>query len=229
MDWTPSGNDILYAKLYDIDGNVVAYDTVHAEACDCNLTSGNWVDLGLPSGLLWATRNVGASSPLDYGNYYAWGETYTKSFYDLSNYSYCYYDAENGEYVFTKYGNDGLTILQSEDDAATNNYGGRTPTREEWHELIRYTTRQWVSINGVYGMCLTGSNGNSIFLPAAGWRAESGSIVGNGETGDGIYWSSSLHYGSEAYCGVCTGAGVNGSMWYGGLDRGLGHPVRAVK
>ena len=224
VDWTPSGNDILYAKLYDIDGNVLAYDTVHAEACDCNLTSGNWVDLGLPSGLRWATRNVGASSPTDYGNYYAWGEITPKSFYDLSTYSYCYYDEELNEYVYTKYNSsDGLTNLQPGDDAATNNYGGRTPTRDEWNELISYTTRQWVTLNGVSGMCLTGPNGNSIFLPAAGWYSGS---VPLGVDGDGVYWSSTGS-GSRAYCGAFTDVATN-PMWYDRMDRGLGHPVRAV-
>lgn len=158
---------------------------------------GDWVDLDLPSGLLWATRNVGATSPEDYGDYFAWGETQTKeSYYTWSTYRYC-----NGDYdQLTKYCNnsyhgyngftDGLTTLQPGDDAATANYGGRTPTQAEWQELIDNTTSQWTTINGVNGRCLTGSNGNSLFLPATGYRVDSSFISYAGNYGN--YWSSSL-------------------------------------
>ena len=133
--------------------------------CDIHLTSGDWVDLGLPSGLLWATRNVGASSPTDYGNYYAWGETAPKNVYDWSTYQHVRCDCnEKTKYTFS----DGLTCLQPGDDAATANYGGHTPTKEEWMELYNNTTSRWVNINGVNGWSFTGSNGNSLFLPAAG-------------------------------------------------------------
>ncbi len=157
--------------------------------------NGDWVDLGLPSGLLWATRNVGASSPEDYGDYFAWGETSPKSVYDWSTYRYC-----NGDYnQLTKYCSDSnygyygftdnLTILQPSDDAATANYGGRTPTKEEWEELMDHTTSQWTTQNGVNGRRFTGSNGNSLFLPAAGVRLGS-SLYYAGSYG--YYWSSSL-------------------------------------
>ena len=149
----------------------------------------DWVDLDLPSGLLWATRNVGATSPEDYGDYFAWGETQTKEvFYNWSTYRY-----SNGDYdQLTKYCNnssygyngftDGLTTLQPGDDAATANYGGRTPTQAEWQELIDNTTSQWTTINGVNGRCFTGTNGNSLFLPASE----------RFHSRDGRYWSSSL-------------------------------------
>ncbi|MDY6289375.1 MAG: hypothetical protein SPM02_07975 [Bacteroidales bacterium] len=107
---------------------------------------GDWVDLGLPSGLLRATRNVGATSPEDYGDYFAWGETTPKSVYDLDTYIYHGYDG------YTKYCADhlfgivdDLGILEPGDDAATANYGGRTPTREEWEELINNTEAQWTT------------------------------------------------------------------------------------
>ena len=155
----------------------------------------DWVDLGLPSGLLWATRNVGADSPEDYGDYFAWGETSPKSVYNWSTYRYC-----NGGYdQLTKYCSrssygyngftDNLTILQSGDDAATANYGGRTPTMEEWQELMDHTTSRWMTINGVNGLCFTCSTGNSLFLPAAGYRWAS-SLYDDGSYG--FYWSSSL-------------------------------------
>ncbi len=160
-------------------------------------TEGDWVDLGLPSGLLWATRNVGASSPEDYGDYFAWGETIPKSDYTWSTYRY----GNGDEWIkLTKYCNssgwgyngftDNLIVLQSGDDAATANYGGHTPTKEEWEELLSNTTNSFTTQNGVNGVRFTGSNGNSIFLPAAGHRL--GNSLENNDT-IGYYWSSTLN------------------------------------
>ena len=159
---------------------------------------GDYVDLGLPSGLLWATRNVGANSPEDYGSYFAWGETQPKSVYNWETYKYC-----NGDYDrLTKYCNqselgyngftDGLTTLQSGDDAAAANWGSgwRTPTAEEWEELIDNCEWTWTTHNGVNGYCVTGRNGGVLFLPAAGGRWDDElSSAGN----LGYYWSSSLN------------------------------------
>jgi uncharacterized protein (TIGR02145 family) len=145
-----------------------------------------YVDLGLPSGLLWATCNVGADTPEDYGDYFAWGETQPKSVYNYDTYQY--YDGNN----LTKYtGSDGLATLLPEDDAATANWGNgwRMPTQTEWQELLDNTTSTLTTQNGVYGRLFTASNGNSIFLPAAGWRRNS-SLDYAGSYG--YYWSSSL-------------------------------------
>lgn len=156
-----------------------------------------YVDLGLPSGLLWATRNVGASSPEDYGDYFAWGETQPKDVYNWSNYQYC-----NGSYdQLTKYCNnssygyngftDNLTTLQPSDDAATANWGSgaRMPTIQEWEELRDYCSSVWTTQNGVNGRRFTGPNGSTLFLPAAGYRWDDGlSYAGS----TGTYWSSSL-------------------------------------
>ena len=145
-----------------------------------------YVDLGLPSGLLWATCNVGATNPEDYGYYFAWGETQPKSDYSWSTYQY-----GDGS-TFTKYtGSDGLTTLLPEDDAATANWGSgwRMPTQAEWQELLNYTTHIWTTQNGVTGRLFTATNGNSLFLPAAGVRY--GTSLGNAGT-YGYYWSSSL-------------------------------------
>ena len=161
-----------------------------------------YVDLGLPSGLLWATCNVGADNPEDYGDYFAWGETQPKSIYNWSTYQYC-----NGNYnTLTKYCNnssygyngftDNLTTLLPEDDAATANWGSdwRMPTKEEWQELYNNTTCTWTTQNGVNGCLFTASNGDTLFLPAAGYRDIS-SLDYAGS--DGLYWSSSpLHAGS---------------------------------
>ena len=160
-------------------------------------TGHDYVDLGLPSGTLWATCNVGAEIPEDYGDYFAWGETQPKNWYDWSTYQYC----NGSENTLTKYCSnsscgyngftDDLTILLPEDDAATANWGGnwRMPTKEEWQELYNNTTMTWTTQNGVSGMLFTASNGNSLFLPAAGCimddEYQHESVVG-------LYWSSSL-------------------------------------
>ena len=154
-----------------------------------------YVDLGLSSGLKWATCNVGANAPEDYGYYFAWGEVEPKTTYNWDTYKY--YDDSN----LTKYtSNDSKTVLDPEDDAATANWGGawRMPTKAEQDELRNNCTWTWISQNGVNGYKVTGPNGNSIFLPAAGYMLE-GSLFNAGSYG--YYWSSSLStdYPSSAY------------------------------
>ena len=157
-----------------------------------------YVDLGLPSGTLWATCNVGASSPEEYGDHFAWGETSPKDYYDSSTYKWCYYD-NNGYWQLTKYDyssfptieGDGKTELDPEDDAAYVNWNPywRMPTSDQIEELVNCCSWQWTQRNGVNGQLGTGQNGNTIFLPAAGYRwRESLSNVGS----VGRYWSRSL-------------------------------------
>lgn len=113
----------------------------------------DWVDLGLPSGLLWASRNVGANTQEEYGDYFAWGETQPKTEYAWFTYRFC----SNGDYhQLTKYCGvitNTDTILQPEDDAATVNWGGgaRIPTKAEWTELLTYTSKHDVYRNEVFG------------------------------------------------------------------------------
>ena len=126
-----------------------------------------YVDLGLSSGLKWATCNIGANSPEEYGNYYTWGETETKETYDYCNhptYDLTFSDLKSQGYVDSE-GN--LIPLH---DAATANWGGnwRMPTYEEMEELEIECTWKWMTQNNVDGMKVTGPNGNSIFLPAMG-------------------------------------------------------------
>ena len=147
-----------------------------------------YVDLGLASGILWATCNVGASTPEGYGDYFAWGETQLKEVYNWD--SYKYYNGTS----FTKYNeSDGFIVLQPMDDAATANWGSgwRIPTKVEWEELINNTTVTWMTKNGINGWKFTASNGNSLFLPAAGGRLD-GELDGTGAGFNGHYWSSSL-------------------------------------
>ena len=128
------------------------------------------VDLGLS--VKWATCNIGASSPEEYGDYFAWGETEEKTNYDWSTYKWCKgsYDSLT-KYCTNKYG-DNKTTLDPEDDVAHVKWGGdwRMPTLTEIKELCEKCSWQWTEINGVSGEKVTGPNGNSIFLPFAGYR-----------------------------------------------------------
>ena len=178
-------------------GELMSFTTENSGATTGSLNGHDWVDLGLPSGTLWATCNVGANSPTAYGDYYAWGETTTKTTYNWSTYIYC-----NGNYnTLTKYCNDAsygnngftdaLTTLEATDDAATANWGSgwRMPTYDEMLELYNNCTKTWTTQNGVNGIKFTGTNGNSVFLPAAGHRLAS-ELSNAGSVG--YYWSSSL-------------------------------------
>ena len=139
-----------------------------------------YVNLGLPSGTLWATCNLGATTPEGFGDYFAWGETETKTEFTESTYRFY-----NGPGSYTKYNtSDGLTQLQPEDDAATANWGSqwRMPTSAEWQELIGHTVQLYTTLNGVNGMLCTGRNGNSVFFP------DTSRITGL----YGAYWSNKL-------------------------------------
>ena len=188
-----------------------------------------YVDLGLPSGTLWADRNVGADSPEAYGDYFAWGETRSKDYYYLSTYKWC-----KGDYgTMTKYCTNGSagtvdnkTVLDLEDDAAYVNMGAewRMPTYDELNELKSNCTWNWTTQNGVNGHRVTGPNGNSIFLPATGYRSES-NLYNVGSYG--YYWSSSL-------CGDWPSLAWSLSFVMGDYilynsGRDGGHTVRAVK
>lgn len=228
VNWTENGTQVSSNATYTF--TVSAERNLVANFTFSSIGSHNYVDLGLPSGLLWATCNVGATLPEEYGDRYAWGEIQPKDIY--SGYNYKYSDGTNYGYnaQLTKYCTnseygyqgfvDGLTVLLPEDDAATVNWGvdWRTPTNEEWQELYQNTSYIWTTQSDVYGMLFTSSNGNSLFLPAsptANFR--------------GIYWSSSLHteyphnawdfriYSNSSSCGM--------EKYY----RYAGNPIRAVR
>ena len=212
-----------------------------------NANGHEYVDLGLPSGTLWATMNVGADSPEDYGDYFAWGETEPKDYYDwwdtykwmtdgMSSWEgvnkYTYPDGQTSAVWYDEDGNfigDNKTVLELADDAANANWGGdwRMPTKAEQDELrnTSYTTWTWTTQNGVNGYKVTSKiNGNSIFLPAAGCRG----LFGLDDAGSyGSYWSSSLStYGSGSACDSCFN--LEGIYWYDYDYRYIGLSVRPV-
>lgn len=188
-----------------------------------------FVNLGLPSGLLWATCNVGAVSPEGYGDYFAWGETHSKDYYDWSTYKWCdgTFDTQNKYCTDSYYGYvDNKTTLDYSDDAAAYNWGGawRMPTDEELNELINNCSWSWTNFNGVNGFMVTGPNGNSIFLPAAGYRT--GYDLRETDA-FGIYWSTALNANEPMYADALSI--YDGRVYKYGYDpRYYGRSVRPV-
>ena len=190
-----NGRSVRLVK--DIEGGGTTQDT------PTNTENGyEYVDLGLS--VKWATCNVGASTPEEYGDYFAWGETQPKDTYNWSTYKWCNGSSNSQTKYSTNssYGTvDNKTFLDASDDAATANWGGswRMPTEAELTELRTECTWTWTTENGVNGYKVTSkSKGNSIFLPAAGYRFAS-TLYGAGSSGG--YWSSSLYTDSpcDAY------------------------------
>ena len=199
-----------------------------------------YVDLGLPSGTLWATCNIGADNPEDYGDYFAWGETtgYNdgKTDFNWSTYQWC----KGSSTTMTKYCNDSsygnngftdtLTELQLEDDAAYVNWGSdwRMPSNEQFHELINssYTTTAWTTQNGVNGRKITSKNNrNSIFLPAAGYRYYT-SLFSTGSYG--YFWSRTLYTSYPLYACYLDFDSSNVNTSYSN-NRCYGRSVRPVR
>ena len=156
------------------------------------VTTGEYVDLGLPSGTLWATKNIGANKPEEYGDYFAWGETKPKKEYTWETYKWC-----NGtsDYM-TKYNNnetygtvDNKSELDLEDDAAYVNRGNswRMPSNEQFEELVRNCNWTRTRYKGVYGYMIKGKNGKSIFLPSGGKGDDTEQE--RKSSGFGFYWT----------------------------------------
>jgi len=180
----------------DKNGSVAANGTkTDNNATKTDKNGHSYVDLGLPSGTLWATCNIGAKAPEKFGDYYAWGETKTKSSYSWDNYKYC---KDGDEKQITKYCSDGRTTLERSDDVAYQKWGSDwcVPTKEQVNELKDKCTWTWTARNGNKGYEVKGSNGNSIFLPAASDLKE------KGLSNVGLYWSSSLER-DHPYNGDC--------------------------
>jgi hypothetical protein len=191
---------------------------------DCTENGHDYVDLGLS--VKWATCNVGADSPEDYGDYFAWGETEPKPIYDWSHYkwgNYKWYTGANMEKYTSK---DRKIQLDLSDDVACVNWGGRwrIPTHDEFKELREKCNWAWITQNGVKGYKVTSViNGNSIFLPMAGFCEDSGQYKA-GQTG--YYWSSSLNtdYRYDAICVRFDSRSVDGCYFF----RYYGQSIRPV-
>ena len=228
VNWTVNGNEVSTKNPYT---TTITTNTEFKANFKENKENGHeYVDLGLS--VKWATCNVGANSPEDYGDYFAWGETEPKTTYSWSTYKYC-----NGTYkTITKYCTkssygtvDNKTTLELSDDAAHVNWGGkwRMPTRAEQDELrdTNNCTWTWTTQNGVKGYKVTSKkNGNSIFLPAAGSRDDD--YLFDAGSGGG-YWSSSLNTSESNFASIVGFDSSNENLYYGS-NRHYGRSVRAV-
>ncbi len=184
----------------------------------------------MPSGTLWATCNVGANSPEEYGDYFAWGETEPKTTYNWETYKWC----TGTQNILTKYCNnssygtvDNKTELELADDAATANWGAswRMPTQAQLQELVNNCTSTWTTRNGVKGRLVTGPNGNSLFLPAAGYLYNSG-LNSAGSYG---YCRSRTLYSSTPLTAYYIQFYSGSFGIWGSINRGAGFTVRAVR
>ena len=212
-------------------GDVASAKTLGTAPVDKIINGHKFIDLGLPSGLLWAETNIGAEKPADDGNYYAWGETEPQS---SNAYTWSSYKHATSLSNLTKYNStDGKTVLDKEDDAAYVNWGSscRMPTRDDFTELRESSNCTWTwtsqttsdgsSINGYTVTSI--KNGNSIFLPASGYR-DYGSLYYHGSYG--FYWSSTLdsNYSCYAYYIFFNSSGHNQSNY----NRYNGYAIRPV-
>lgn len=213
------------------------------------------IDLGLPSGLLWADRNIGAASPEDAGLYFQWGDTVGYTADETKDTKFdswdSYFDTTDGGQTFNKYATGKLTTLEATDDAATVHMGSeyRMPTIADYEELIWNTTFSAIDINGnefdydyfasgaigannLKGIKLTGPNGNSIIFPAAGARSANWwTDPSQGSLTFGFYWTSALgadYFGSDAWA-LHFSFGAYGTMATDGQERLVLVPIRGVK
>ena len=226
------GTKVYFKASEVVSVGVYGYGEGPDDASDIH----EYVDLGLPSGTLWATMNVGASKPEERGDYFAWGETKPKDVYTESNYKY--YDMSFN--TITKYCTrsadgsiDNKTELEMSDDAATVNWGinWETPSEEQFRELIRSgnTTISWTKLNDVEGcLIVSNKNGNRIFLPGTGYY-KNGTIY---PSYYGAYWANSLSIGSaniyarDFYFYIKNDINISSEFRHNGLSV---RPVRAQR
>ncbi len=227
-----------YVKLNDVVyyGDVQSQPTAGAKQADkYTVVDGhNFVDLGLPSGLLWAATNIGAATAADDGGYYAWAETSPKSYYYVTSYKYGtsldYRTITMHKYTST----DGKTTLDKEDDAAYVNWGSscRMPTNADFEELLNSANCTWTwtkqttsSGSDIAGYKVTSvKNGKSIFFPATGHRNWSG-VFSHGDTGH--YWSSDFNSKYEENAGCLSFSSLD-EYYRGNGTRTFGFTVRPV-
>ena len=217
-----------YARAYATNAKGTGYSEEISFTADYQ-----YVDLGLS--VKWATCNVGANKPEEPGDYFAWGETKPKDYYDWSNYKWCY----GGASYLTKYCDkssyaanssyvDKIYVLQLSDDAARANWGGswRMPLKSEFDELYASCTWESTTQNGTAGYLVTGKNGKSIFLPKAGYKNQ-GSLKDLGS--EGYYWSSTVcPYNSYDSTYPFDAYAYNDGKYIYRFDRSCGLPIRPV-
>lgn len=212
-------NKIYYKHVSDMEFYPLVWEDYEE-----NLINGHeYVDLGLS--VKWATCNVGANSPEEYGDYFAWGETSTKETYYKDNcatYGLSISELQSQGYI------DGEGNLTAQYDAATANWGGdwRMPTKDEVNELRNNCTWTWTTQNSVNGYNVEGPNGNSIFLPAAGYYSyQSFKDAGT----RGFYWTSSDYINDFGIDNYAVSLTIKSTSYNnGGNDRGNGRSVRPV-
>ncbi len=210
-----NNNTTYYYRSFAVDVGKYMYGDVRSFI---TLQSGDAEAMDLGLSVKWASFNVGAGSPEDYGNYYAWGETEEKSSYTLENYIYNDSNTDKLQDI-------GSNISGTSYDVAHVKWGGswRMPTLSEIQELCTKCSWQWTEVNGIKGKKVTGPNGNSIFLPAAGNRYGT-EVYHRGSYG--YYWSGTLGEGNsyDAY-NLSISSGSHDWYYY---NRHYGHTVRPV-
>lgn len=238
------GKNLGYKLNVTIDPDLASflkgyYKSVHKVNCGeskssiskSNNAQEERVDLGLSSGILWATCNIGATSPSEIGDYFAWGEREPKDVYGWDTYKLC-----RGSYnsIFKYTETDGKKVLDSQDDVAKSMLGGewRIPTKEDMEELVEECEWKWTSLNGQLGWKVIGSNNNYIFLPASG-AASSYRIAGVNELGR--YWTATRDesnysaYNLRFKDGTDTIVVVDDTRFYGRTIRPvIGQPVKRI-
>ena len=217
----------MTAEVVDGAGETIDDATLTVKIEKERPTPGQWVDLGLPSGIKWAGWNVGASRPEEYGGYYAWGETEEKSEYSFETYKHKepdHYNAD-GSVFRGRYKYIGDNISGTSYDVASVRWGGgaRMPTLEEIDELCDECYWEGGYLNGVEGDFVIGPNGKSIFIPFADYRGGTDLYYGSGR---GCCWSGTLGDFSYRACSLYCNW-VNGG-WGGYWGREYGFTVRPV-
>ena len=227
----PDGTGMEYSDAQEISLNDDITLYAQWKSLSGSKNGHDYVDLGLPSGTLWATCNVGANMPEIYGDFFAWGEVSAKDVYSWNSYRYCNenFNSLTKYCTSSSFGYDGfsdnLTVLEASDDAATVNWGQewRMPTVAEMRELRDNCLMQWTVQKGTKGFLFTGPNGNSIFLPASGYYYDGD----HEDTGvGGYYWTSTLGAGMSAYAWLFHFHSEGYEM--NNYGRGQGRSVRAV-
>ena len=240
---TVSNNGLVTAVGDSGNANitVTTVDGGHTAQCAFNIIDPygghDYVEIG---GLKWATMNIGASQPSDYGLYFAWGDTqgYTaeqvgsgegQKYFGWADYKYGNGTSSPDATGMTKYNaTDGLTTLEAVDDAAVANWGGswRMPTTAEFQALGAAVNTAWTQVNNVYGILCTDKTDSSktLFFPAAG-GCHKGSVKDVGRSGS--YWSSSLKANSRRFA-YCLFFDSIDAHWDIDVSRDYGYAVRPV-